>query len=156
MVLDKHKIWNQALNINLTDALEKPTYHSLCNCTDSKTFIWSKHVLKNKHVQVSVCLLPSVGLYHVGIFSRQTTRNCKSNTYLALCLQLLLALVAHACVVLAEPQGQPRHRPPFNYRIQPLGTWPSRPRPTGPIYVWGTSLGLVQEVRSSGRQQQHR
>jgi hypothetical protein len=39
--------------------------------------------------------------------STQTTPNCNTNLYLAVWFQLLLVLVALACVALAEPQGTP-------------------------------------------------
>jgi hypothetical protein len=91
-------------------------------------------------------VLPSSGLDHVGTFSTQTTQNCQSNSHLALCLQVLLALVALACVVLAEPQGGvvyqvvPRPRYPIRYYTpyNPTLMYVSNRR--RPIHVVGTPI----------------
>jgi hypothetical protein len=101
---------------------------------------------EKKHVQVSVCLLPSSGLDHVGTFSTQTTQNCQSNTYLALCLQVLLALVALACVVLVEPQNTEVNRPLLRLRLPGATTaGPTTPSEQNQQYL-GPSLGLLQIV----------
>ena len=88
LLLDKHKILNQAININFwLEGYKNQQFHSLSLC-----YPYGQHnlqlvhdVLNKKSVQMSVCLLPSSGLDHVRLSSRRTTPNCNSDQYLALC-----------------------------------------------------------------------
>jgi len=88
LLLDKHKMLNQAININLWLAgYKNQQFHSLSLCYPygQQNLQLFYDVLNKKRVQMSVCLLLSSGLDHVRIFTRRTTPNCNSNQYLAPC-----------------------------------------------------------------------
>ena len=85
--VDEHKILNQAITLISGRWIKKPIfmYLSLRYLYNQQILHVVSHVLKKISVHITVCLLPSSELDHVGIFSRRTTPNCNSNQYLALC-----------------------------------------------------------------------
>ena len=83
LLLDKHKILNQTININLWLAGYKNqqfTFLSLCYPYGQQNLQLVHDVLNKKRVQMSVCFLPSSGLENVVILSRRTTQYTNSNT----------------------------------------------------------------------------
>ena len=94
--------------------------------------------MNKKSVQISVCFSPSSGIDH------EQNGTVSQTIVPLLVLQVLLALVALACVVLAEPQNVEVNRPVGRLRIPGRGRFG---RPYNPTEVTGSNR---QRVRPTG------